>query len=754
MAGTREYASAAAAADNDTPKPLQQEQFNAAAYNEKEETKDGVESVVLQEEISDPYIPLPELEGVEEEHSQILTARAVITGCVLGSLVNASNVYLGLKTGWTFSANLFGAIFGFAFLKFCSKAFTNIPILGGSFGPKENAIVQTAATAAGGLGGIFVSAIPAMYQMNLLDDPVKDFPRLLTFTIVSAFYGLFFATPLRKFFIIHVARELKLVFPTATATAMTIRSMHQIGGNAGEAARTKTRTLVIAFLISIVWRVGTGYVPGILWDWHFFSWFFVWSNFTNWAINIDNWGWIFEWTPAFIGSGMLVGLNPAISFFAGSVLAWGIIGPGLVHTGLASGVPYFTEGDSGYEKWKDMMNFNSFNLADPKHNPSPRYWLLWPGVFVMICASFAELGVQYKIIGFAFKSAWKGMAMVLNNGVQKMGKTSTFLEKQSHIKSENVIQDPASKEDQVKFYEWGPGLVIVVIATCVVLGLQYHLNVGLSILAVILGFIFAFLAIQCTGVTDTTPLTTASKATQLVLGGVTSGQGLPTMTAQRMNLIGGAIASGAASQSTDLVVDFRVGFLLRTPPNLQWYAQAIGSIVAMFLSPGIFILFMKAYPCVLELNAETCAFAAPSVAAWRAVAIAVTDPEFPIPPSSGIFTICFGILSILVVVLRHNFLTGHREKYRLYVPNFMAMGLAFVLPQTQYGTAMLTGALIAYFWAKKNAVSFDLYGYAIAAGCIAGEGMGGVFAAILEIAGVGASVHGIATGCPGDSFCG
>ena len=34
-----------------------------------------------------------------------------------------------------------------------------------------------------------------------------------------------------------------------------------------------------------------------------------------------------EWTPAFIGSGMLIGLNSAISMFVGSFLAWGLIGP-------------------------------------------------------------------------------------------------------------------------------------------------------------------------------------------------------------------------------------------------------------------------------------------------------------------------------------------------------------------------------------------------------------------------------------------
>ena len=138
---------------------------------------------------------------------------------------------------------------------------------------------------------VFVSAIPAMYQMKLLNDPATDFPRLLTFTIVSAYYGIFFATPLRKFFIIHVARELRLVFPTATATAMTIRSMHAIGAAASAESKKRTKALGVTFIGAIMWRVCGSYAPGILWDWHFFTWFFTWSNYTNLAIHIENWGW-------------------------------------------------------------------------------------------------------------------------------------------------------------------------------------------------------------------------------------------------------------------------------------------------------------------------------------------------------------------------------------------------------------------------------------------------------------------------------
>lgn len=90
--------------------------------------------------------------------------------------------------GFTFGASLFGSILGFAILKPLSR--TNIPGFRGYFGPKETVVVQSAASAAGGLSGLFVAAVPAMlvyraspwisllkrfrlsrYQLNLLSVP-------------------------------------------------------------------------------------------------------------------------------------------------------------------------------------------------------------------------------------------------------------------------------------------------------------------------------------------------------------------------------------------------------------------------------------------------------------------------------------------------------------------------------------------------------------------------------------------------------
>lgn len=86
--------------------------------------------------------------------------------------------------------------------------------------------------------------------------------------------------------------------------------MHAVGTGAAEAGK-KIKALGLAFCVALVQRVTSYYAIGILFDWHVFTWFYIWSNYNNWAINIENWGWIIEWTPAFLGSGMLVGLNTA-----------------------------------------------------------------------------------------------------------------------------------------------------------------------------------------------------------------------------------------------------------------------------------------------------------------------------------------------------------------------------------------------------------------------------------------------------------
>ena len=78
----------------------------------------------------------------------------------------------------------------------------------------------------------------------------------------------------------------------------------------------------------------------------------------------------------------------------------------------------------------------------------------------------------------------------------------------------------------------------------------------------------------------------------------------------------------------------------------------------------------------------------------------------------------------------------------------MVVALAFIVPATIYGTAMVIGAVIAALWSKRNQKSFDTYGFAVAAGMMAGEGIGGVVNAVLQIVGLSGDVFGTTVGCP------
>ena len=58
----------------------------------------------------DKFTPFPET-TFPESSATLVTLSSVLVGVTCGIMVNGSNIYLGLKTGWTSSANLLGVHF-------------------------------------------------------------------------------------------------------------------------------------------------------------------------------------------------------------------------------------------------------------------------------------------------------------------------------------------------------------------------------------------------------------------------------------------------------------------------------------------------------------------------------------------------------------------------------------------------------------------------------------------------------------------
>ncbi|KAK5993668.1 putative metal-nicotianamine transporter YSL5 [Cladobotryum mycophilum] len=635
----------------------------------------------------DPFSPFHDVEAPSSP--RILTVRAVLLGSLCGALVNASNIYLGMKTGWGSSANILGSIIGFAVLKKLSTAIH-------PFGIHENNIVQTVATSSGGMSGVFISAIPALYQLGLLQTPMKDLLRLILLTASGGFFGLLSIAPLRQFFIRDVA-------------------MH-FASDGAASAKKKLKATLFAFLGAMALRVTSQYAIGILWDWHVFTWFQAANVATSLAVSLESWGWLLEWSPAMVGSGMLVGSNVAMSFFLGSLLAWGIIGPYLVWQNIAVGHSVVTNGSA----WAELKSYTGMTAAFANaESPSPRYWLLWSGVACMLAVALTELVCQYRTLWMFARSAI-GHATSTMTRLRESKQQYSLLQSADGTNNYGSIEQSAMSEhsDNITRRMWLPGLIAAIIMTCLVTTLLFGMSVIETFLALGLAFFLSLVAIQAMRATDTMPVTAVSKVSQLLL---------------------------------NLISDFRIGYLLRTPPRAQYAAQLIGTAVAAIIAPSAFVLFTTAHPCILDVDesgSASCEFSGPSIAAWRAVAVAATESTLPIPTSSLYFSLIMAMVGSASVVLRQFGKGKLFDSIKPYVPNFMILALAFTIPSPKYGIAMLVGSGVAMTWKSRRPKSFEGYGFAIAAGLVAGEGIGGTINSILAISGVGGREWGIQVGCP------
>jgi uncharacterized oligopeptide transporter (OPT) family protein len=143
--------------------------------------------------------PTPAVPFVEDRH---LTPRAVAVGLVIGTLACFSNSYFGLQTGWISMMSLPLSLLGFAVFKLFSKQ------LKYPFSPVENVLVQTVAVAVGTmpLAAGLVGIIPALEKLLLPQEggPLQlNWGMLIIWSIGVAFFGVFFAVPLRRQVIIR-----------------------------------------------------------------------------------------------------------------------------------------------------------------------------------------------------------------------------------------------------------------------------------------------------------------------------------------------------------------------------------------------------------------------------------------------------------------------------------------------------------------------------------------------------------------------
>jgi len=286
------------------------------------------------------------------ERRRELTVRAVVFGCVMGVLLSAGNIYMGLKTGFIDGGSITAALVGFAFFALIKRLSPR------TFGARENNIAQTTASSAAVMG-FAIGLSSSMPALEMMGHPFPGWA-LVLWGIALGVLGIFVASTLRE----KLVRADRLPFPTGAATAEVIETI-------GAAHKTAMHRAIIligtaAFAMAFTWfrdgrptLIPQGWMVGA-----------VVAGVTLSKITVG-----INWSPLMISTGMLIGERAAFSMLGGAVLGWIVLAPQIIHAGL---VPAATYSDCNG-------------------------WLIWPGVGMLLGGSLVPLALDWRVVVRSFR---------------------------------------------------------------------------------------------------------------------------------------------------------------------------------------------------------------------------------------------------------------------------------------------------------------------------------------------------------------
>ncbi len=273
-----------------------------------------------------------------------LSLRAVLTGAVLGILLTPSNVYAGLKIGWSFNMSIIALLVGFALWQRLATRSSAQP----SWTLHESNINQTVASAAASIvSGGLVAPLPAY---TLLTGQQLDPLPMMAWVFSVSFLGIWIAWYLRP----TLLNDADLKFPEGMATLETLQQIY----NEGSEALARIKVLCSAGLLSAAVK----WLDGFLW------------SIPRWAPTpaLERLTFTLDPSLLLIGFGGIIGLRVGLTLLGGAALAWGGLAPALIAQG-----------------WVTL----DANASGPQFAALVE-WLLWPGVSLMVCATLTSLAMR------------------------------------------------------------------------------------------------------------------------------------------------------------------------------------------------------------------------------------------------------------------------------------------------------------------------------------------------------------------------
>lgn len=621
-----------------------------------------------------------------------LTLRGIILGALITVVFTASNVYLGLKVGLTFSSAIPAAVISMAVL----RMFKSANIL-------ENNMVQTQASAAGTLSSI-IFILPGLVMIGYW----QGFPYWQTLAICAAggMLGVLFTIPLRHAMVV----QSDLPYPEGVAAAEILRvgsaevELDAVTGKAGAKAETGIADIMAGgFTAAAVTLFSSGFRvlgEGIN----------LWYAAGPAVVRLSA-----GFSLALLGAGYLIGIVAGIAMLIGLLIAWGVAVP--VLTSMHS-IP-------------DGMTLAKYATG------------IWSKDVRFIGAGTIGVAAVWTLITL-FKPMLEGVktsfqALRGGNGRINIPRTERDMAP-GWIIAIGLVLVAILVATFASFLSAAP----------LSAGLMWGLVAYSVLFAVIFGFLIAAACGYMAGLigSSASPISgvgiVAVVLVSLLILLVGSGDGM--LAAESGNKLGIALAIfttsaviAVATISNDNLQDLKTGWLVGATPWRQQVALLIGCVVGAVVIPPVLELLYNAY-----------GFAGALPRAEMDVAHALSAPQATLMTAiaTGIFThqlnwdmILIGLGLGVVLVAIDEVLRHRRGVARLPV---LAVGIGIYLPPTVASTLVL-GTVLAWIIerilkkrAQKQGVPYKQFaeapnrrGVLLASGLIVGESLVGVLLAAI-----------------------
>ncbi len=378
-----------------------------------------------------------------------LTVRAVVVGMLIGAAMSLSNLYVFFKTGWSMGVTLTACILAFgAFQLLQAARAVRRPL-----GVLENNALTTVASGAGYMtGGGNMAAFGALLMVTTVRP--DTWSMIAWFALIAAL-GVFAAIPIKR----QLINQEDLAFPTGTATAETIASIHSAASGAG-ASKSRWLAGSAAVAAVITWlRDAWHWIPGTL----PLPFQLAGHKLAEWTLSLKA-------EVVLLGGGALMSFRTGWSLLLGGLLTYAVLAPSLVERGIVGTVSY-----------KAIVA-----------------WTLWPGAAILVASGLTSFAIDYKSIARSFT----GLARIFGRG----------------RRSDEGIAALECPE-----WWFPAGFAVLAPFVVVLMVVLFQVPWWAAAIAVPLAVVMGFVAARVTGETDVTPTKALGPVTQMLYGVMTPG---------------------------------------------------------------------------------------------------------------------------------------------------------------------------------------------------------------------------------------